>query len=191
MNMKIPDDELEKLKNVKVPDEMIEKFMEECAVDNSRLEELIKEMDEGLVDPKKREEFFELFKKSNLHMPVVLSDEWFEDIENFEPGRIRTTGENAGFNINYIKLGGDEKAVPLFTSRFAPIAINIAPIINNATFFANIARIYSGLHEFFQIFTIPGIPAVKECSNCSVNMRYAFSIRPRKYFCAIRIWSSM
>ena len=82
--MKIPDDELEKLKNVKVPDEMIEKFMEECAVDNSRLEELIKEMDEGLVDPKKREEFFELFKKSNLHMPVVLSDEWFEDIENFE-----------------------------------------------------------------------------------------------------------
>ena len=114
--MKIPDDELEKLKNVKVPDEMIEKFMEECAVDNSRLEELIKEMDEGLVDPKKREEFFELFKKSNLHMPVVLSDEWFEDIENFEPGRIRTTGENAGFNINYIKLGGDEKAVPLFTS---------------------------------------------------------------------------
>jgi len=114
--MKIPDDEFEKLKNVKVPDEMIEKFMEECAVDNSRLEELIKEMDEGLVDPKKREEFFELFKKSNLHMPVVLSDEWFEDIENFEPGRIRTTGENAGFNINYIKLGGDEKAVPLFTS---------------------------------------------------------------------------
>lgn len=116
VNMKIPDDNLEELKNIKVPDEMIEKFMEECAVDNSRLEELIKEMDEGLVDPKKREEFFELFKKSNLHMPVVLSDEWFEDIENFEPGRIRTTGENAGFNINYIKLGGDEKAVPLFTS---------------------------------------------------------------------------
>ena len=101
--MKIPDDELEKLKNVKVPDEMIEKFMEECAVDNSRLEELIKEMDEGLVDPKKREEFFELFKKSNLYMPVILGDEWFDDIENFEPGTIRTTGENAGFDINFIK----------------------------------------------------------------------------------------
>ena len=49
-------------------------------------------------------------------MPVILGEECFDDIENFEPGKIRTTGENAGFNINYIKLDGDEKAVPLFTS---------------------------------------------------------------------------
>ena len=114
--MKIPDDNLEELKNIKVPEEMVEELMKECAVDNSRLEELIKEMDEGLIDPKKREEFFELFKESNLYMPVILGDEWFDDIENFEPGTIRTTGENAGFDINYIKLDGDEKAVPLFTS---------------------------------------------------------------------------
>ena len=73
--MKIPDDKLEELKNIKVPEEKIEELMKECAVDNSRLEELIKEMDEGLIDPKKREEFFELFKKSNLHMPVILGDD--------------------------------------------------------------------------------------------------------------------
>ena len=78
MNMKNSDEKMDELKNLKIPEEKIEELMKECAADNSRLEDLIKEMDEGLV--------------------------------------IRTTGENAGFNINYIKLDGDEKAVPLFTS---------------------------------------------------------------------------
>ncbi len=116
MNMKNSDEKMDELKNLKIPEEKIEELMKECAADNSRLEDLIKEMDEGLVDSKKREEFLELFKKSNLHMPVILGEECFDDIENFEPGKIRITGENAGFNINYIKLDGDEKAVPLFTS---------------------------------------------------------------------------
>ena len=42
-------------------------------------------------------------------------------------------------NVKAITDSGTPKnsamIVPLFTSRFAPIAINIAPIINNATFF--------------------------------------------------------
>ena len=116
MNMKNSDEKRDELKNLKIPEEKIEELMKESQMDNSRLEDLIKEMDEGLVDSKKREEFLELFKKSNLHMPVILGEECFDDIENFEPGKIRTTGENSGFNINYIKLDGDEKAVPLFTS---------------------------------------------------------------------------
>lgn len=116
MRMKSPDENMNELMNMKVPEEMLEQFKKECEVDNSRLEELIRDMDEGLVDSKKQEEFFELFKKSNLYMPVILGDEWFDDIENFEPGRIRTTGENAGFDINFIKLDGGERAVPLFTS---------------------------------------------------------------------------
>lgn len=72
---------MDELKNLKIPEEKIEELMKECAADNSRLEDLIKEMDEGLVDSKKREEFLELFKKSNLHMPVILGEECFDDIE--------------------------------------------------------------------------------------------------------------
>lgn len=102
--------------DMKIPDEKLEELKKECAVDNSRLEELIKEMDKGWVSSEKQEEFLELFKKSNLYMPVVLGDEWFEGIEDSKPGEIRTTGENAGFDINYIKLNDGKRAVPLFTS---------------------------------------------------------------------------
>ena len=100
--------------DMKIPDEKLEELKKECAVDNSRLEELIKEMDQGWVSSEKQEEFLELFKKSNLYMPVVLGDEWFEGIEDSKPGEIRTTGENAGFDINYIKLNDGKRAVPLF-----------------------------------------------------------------------------
>ena len=65
LNMKNSDEKMDELKNLKIPEEKIEELMKECAADNSRLEDLIKEMDEGLVDSKKREEFLELFKKSN------------------------------------------------------------------------------------------------------------------------------
>lgn len=102
--------------DMKIPDEKLEELKKECAVDNSRLEELIKEMDKGWVSSEKQEEFLDLFKKSNLYMPVVLGDEWFEGIEDSKPGEIRTTGENAGFDINYIKLNDGKRAVPLFTS---------------------------------------------------------------------------
>ena len=60
--MKSPDENMNELMNMKVPEEMLEQFKKECEVDNSRLEELIRDMDEGLVDSKKQEEFFELFK---------------------------------------------------------------------------------------------------------------------------------
>ena len=49
--------------DMKIPDEKLEELKKECAVDNSRLEELIKEMDQGWVSSEKQEEFLELFKK--------------------------------------------------------------------------------------------------------------------------------
>ena len=52
--------------DMKLPDEKLEELKKECVVDNSRLEELIKEMDQGWVSSEKQEEFLELFKKSNL-----------------------------------------------------------------------------------------------------------------------------
>ena len=55
--MKNSDEKMDELKNLKIPEEKIEELMKECAADNSRLEEIIKEMDEGLVDSKKRRIF--------------------------------------------------------------------------------------------------------------------------------------
>ena len=51
--MKNSDEKMDELKNLKIPEENMEEF----AADNSRLEEIIKEMDEGLVDSKKRRIF--------------------------------------------------------------------------------------------------------------------------------------
>ena len=95
---------------------MKDEIKQESGVDNSRLEELLKEMDAGLVEPAKKEEFLKLFKESQLFMPIILSDEWLKGIEDSKPGETRTVGENAGFSINYLKLEGDKRAVPLFTS---------------------------------------------------------------------------
>lgn len=94
----------------------MDEIKEHTGVDNSRLEELLKEMDAGLVGPGKKEEFLELFKESQLFMPVILSDEWLKGIEESKPGETRSVGENAGFSINYLEMEGDKKAVPLFTS---------------------------------------------------------------------------
>ena len=94
----------------------MEEIKQHDGIDNSELEELIKEMDAGIVESKKKEEFLELFKKSQLLLPVILSDEWFEGIEDSKPGDIRTVRENAGFNINYLEMKNGERAVALFTS---------------------------------------------------------------------------
>ncbi|WP_407375584.1 SseB family protein [Methanobrevibacter sp.] len=85
-------------------------------VDNSRLEEIIKSMDEGRADPEKTREFAEVFKQSQLFMPVMMSADFFEGIEDAKEGDIYTTGENSGFDINYLKLDNGQRAVPLFTS---------------------------------------------------------------------------
>ena len=45
--------------DMKIPDEKLEELKKECAVDNSRLEELIKETDQGWVSSEKQEEFLE------------------------------------------------------------------------------------------------------------------------------------
>ena len=101
---------------MKIPDDKMEEFKRQTMVDNSRLEELIKEMDEGFVGPGKREEFHELLKKSQLFMPVVFSQNMDDALENNRPGEIFVPEGPVGFDINYIKLQGNERAIPLFTS---------------------------------------------------------------------------
>lgn len=101
---------------MKIPDDKMEEFKRQTMVDNSRLEELIKEMDEGFIGPGKREEFNDLLKKSQLFMPVVFSQNMEDAVENSHPGEIFVPEGQVGFDINYIKLAGNERAVPLFTS---------------------------------------------------------------------------
>lgn len=86
------------------------------SIDNSKLEELIKNMDMGLVKNEQKEEFFEEFRQSQLFMPVIMSSDFFESIEETEVGDTFITTETSGFDINYIDYGDGKKAVPLFTS---------------------------------------------------------------------------
>ena len=84
-------------------------------MDNSRLENLIKDFDNGWTMAE-FEEFNELFRKSQLFMPVCFNENIFEGIENLAPGDIFRPKNRLGFNINYLKLENDKLAIPLFTA---------------------------------------------------------------------------
>ena len=84
-------------------------------MDNSRLEDLIKDFDKGWTTAQFKE-FNELFKKSQLFMPVCFNENIFEGIENLAPGDIFRPKSQLGFNINYLKLENDKLAIPLFTA---------------------------------------------------------------------------
>lgn len=85
-------------------------------VDNKELEEIIGKMDMGEHNATQAKEFFELFKESQLFMPVIMSDDFFKDIDDVKEGDVFTTNEKTGFDINFIKMDDGRRAVPLFTS---------------------------------------------------------------------------
>ena len=96
----------------------VQKAIDEMGLlDNTRLEELIKEMNQGWVEADKQQEFLEELKKSILHLPVIMSDEMFEELENSNKGEISTFSKEVGYSINSLRIGEDEFAVPLFTSK--------------------------------------------------------------------------
>lgn len=101
---------------MKRPDDELEELESQSEIDNSRLEELIECMDEGFVGIEKRGEFFELVKESQLFLPVVFGPDAEEEFENSAPGEVSVTKRPIGFNINYLELAEDERAIPLFTS---------------------------------------------------------------------------
>ena len=61
-------------------------------------------------------EFFKIFKKSQLLMPVIYGDNVVESIKNSKPGETAQIKGGLGFDINYLTDKNGEKAVPLFTS---------------------------------------------------------------------------
>lgn len=93
-------------------DKHLEELKKEAEIDNSQLEEIMKKD----ISPEMQEEFFEVFKESQLFMPVSFSADMFEGIENAKPGDVLQTPKQSGFDINYLTNQDGEKAVPLFTS---------------------------------------------------------------------------
>lgn len=88
-------------------DDELEELESQSGIDNSRLEELLNDMDKGFLDPEKMEELLELLKKSRLFLPVTFIQNKWKESEN---------NNSMGFNINYIELAENERAIPLFTS---------------------------------------------------------------------------
>ena len=84
----------------------------EAVVDNSALEEIMKKK----ITPESQAEFFEIFKESQLFMPVTFSENMFEGIDDAEVGDVIEPQGQIGFDINYLTDSEGNKAVPLFTS---------------------------------------------------------------------------
>ena len=82
----------------------------ENEVDNSRLEELIKQD----ITPQMQIEVFDVLKESRLFLPVDFGPDAFKGIENTKPGD-KIEGPS-GFNIQFLTDHNGNKAVPLFTS---------------------------------------------------------------------------
>ncbi len=93
-------------------DNMDNELKEDSVVDNSKLEELMKQD----LTPEMQSGFFEILKESQLFMPVVYSENIFEGIENMEEGDVFQPKEQVGFNINYLTDKDGNRILPLFTS---------------------------------------------------------------------------
>ena len=93
-------------------DKHLEDLKKDVQIDNSQLEEVLKKE----ITPEMQDEFFEIFKKSQLFMPVSFSQDVFEDLEDAKPGDVLETPKQSGFDIINLTNSDGEKAVPLFTS---------------------------------------------------------------------------
>lgn len=93
-------------------DKHLQDLKKEAVIDNSQLEEIIKKD----ITPEMQKEFFDVFKDSQLFMPVSFSADMFKGLESAKPGDVLETPKQTGFDINYLKNSDGEKAVPLFTS---------------------------------------------------------------------------
>ena len=92
--------------------EKLDELKAQYMPDNSGLEELMKEE----LTLEKERKFLELFKESQLYMPVTYSANMFEGIENAKEGDVIEPAGQVGFDINYMTGNDGSKAVPLFTS---------------------------------------------------------------------------
>lgn len=91
-------------------EEKLEELKQETVVDNSELEELMKQD----ITPKMQKEVLEILKESRLYLPVDFGNVESLDFDNVKPGD-EIEGPS-GFNIQFLTDHEGRKAVPLFTS---------------------------------------------------------------------------
>lgn len=87
-----------------------ENLKNDAEIDNSRLEELIKQD----ITPQMQMEVFDILKKSRLFLPIDFGEDAFKGIENTELGDVIEGPK--GFSIQFLTDDNGNKAVPLFTS---------------------------------------------------------------------------
>lgn len=131
--------------------------------DNSKLEELMR-------DPSKEKELIEELKKSYLFLPVIFSENMFEEVGNTEEGRILVTKENAGYDINYLTDNTGNRAIPLFTSSkiMEQGGLRSSTMVMHISDLANMFKITKNNYRFIAInpmselsVDIPIIPFIK------------------------------
>lgn len=93
-------------------EEKIKELKKETEVDNSELEEIMKKE----LTVESQNEFFDVFRKSQLFLPVTCSANIFEGLEDAKPGDVFEPEGRVGFDINYLSDNEENLAVPLFTS---------------------------------------------------------------------------
>lgn len=93
-------------------DKNLEELKKQTAVDNSKLEEILKKE----ITPAMQRELFDALRQSQLYLPVKFSANMFEGIENAKEGDVFQTTGKEGFDINYLTDNEGNRLVPLFTS---------------------------------------------------------------------------
>lgn len=93
-------------------DKNLEELKKQTAVDNSKLEEILKKE----ITQEMQKELFEVLRQSQLYLPVKFSSNMFEGIENAKEGEVFETTGKEGFDINYLTDNEKNRLVPLFTS---------------------------------------------------------------------------
>ena len=91
-------------------DKNLEELKKEAVIDNSRLEELMREE----ITPEMQMEFLEILKDSKLFLPVDFGPDAYVDIEGKKPGDV--IDGPSGFSIQFLTDEDGNNAVPLFTS---------------------------------------------------------------------------
>ena len=82
-----------------------ENLKNDTEIDNSRLEELIKQD----ITPQMQMEVFDLLKKSRLFLPIDFGEDAFKGIENSEPGDVIEGPK--GFSIQFMQKAGVHTSV--------------------------------------------------------------------------------
>lgn len=137
-------------------DKKLDDLKKETEMDNSRLEELIRQD----ITPEMQSEVFKLLKESRLFMPIAFDMDALKGIEDAKPGD-EIEGPQ-GFSIQFLKDQNGNRAVPLFTSE---------RMMENAGAITGVMAIYmSDLADMLKQTTDYSVIAINPFTEYDLNM---------------------